>query len=362
MKHFVSLALGALLLGAAAFGMTACNGNEPDDPTIDPDTPVTPVGPDTPGTPAKTYSVYAPDGAPALALVNAIEDGSDAFEYHVVDSSTIQTYVTGAEPVADFCILPLNAASKLLGTGTTYEMLGTVTNGNIFFLSAEDNEDLTKDNLSTLIGKSVGVVQLPNVPGLTLQVVLNMYGIDYQIVENGGEEAADKVNLIAFDPANVTPAGGCDYYLCPEPAASTKIKGTASAQKPFRLAGDLQELYGGEEGYPQAVLVAKKSVLEGGEEDKGAVDTMLSYMEESGTYLETVTPETVLSALDGVRTEGLSASFNANNLTAEVIDHCSVRFTAASECKEQVNAFLEELIAVNGTSAAAVSDDFFYNE
>lgn len=340
MKHPVSLALGAIFLGAAALGLAACKQ--------DADT-------------AKTYSVYAPDGAPALALVNAIEDKAEKFEYHVVDSSTIQTYVTGEEPAADFCILPVNAASKILGTGTVYQMLGTVTNGNLFFLSAEDNEDLIQDNLSTLVGKSVGVVQLPNVPGLTLQAVLNKYDINYQIVENGGEKAEDKVNLIAFDPANVTPAEGCDYYLCPEPAASTKIKGTASAAKPFRMAGDLQELYGGEEGYPQAVLVAKKAVLEGDEGDKSAVETMLSYMEESGTYLETVTPETVLSALDGVRTEGLSASFNANNLTSEVIANCSVRFTTASACKQRVNAFLEELIAVNESAAKAVSDAFYYN-
>ena len=340
MKHPVSLVLGAIFLGAAALGLAACKQDADTD---------------------KTYSVYAPDGAPALALVNAIEDKAEKFEYHVVDSSTIQTYVTGEEPEADFCILPVNAASKILGTGTVYQMLGTVTNGNLFFLSAEDNEDLTQDNLSTLVGKSVGVVQLPNVPGLTLQVVLSKYKIDYQIVENNGEQAQDKVNLIAFDPANVTPAGGCDYYLCPEPAASTKIKGTASAQKPFRMAGDLQALYGGEEGYPQAVLVAKKSVLEGDKTDKDVVKTMLSYMENSNAYLKTVTPETVLSALDGVRTEGLSASFNANNLTSEVIANCSVRFTAASACKERVNAFLEELIAVNESAAKAVSDAFFYN-
>ena len=138
MKHPVSLALGAVFLGAAALGLAACKQDADTD---------------------KTYSVYAPDGAPALALVNAIEDKAEKFEYHVVDSSTIQTYVTGEEPAADFCILPVNLASKVLGTGTTYQMLGTVTNGNLFFLSAEDNEDLTKDNLSTLVGKSVGVVQ-----------------------------------------------------------------------------------------------------------------------------------------------------------------------------------------------------------
>ena len=92
-----------------------------------------------------------------------------------------------------------------------------------------------------------------------------------------------------------------------------------------------------------------------------AVEAMLSYMEESNAYLETVTPETVLSALDDVRTEGMTASFNANNLTKEVIANCSVRFSPSGECKERVNAFLEELIAVNESAAKAVSDDFFYN-
>lgn len=341
MKQVTAKLAGLTLAAVSLFAFAACK----------PETEKPPQGDDT------VYTVVAPDGAPALALVNAIEEGDEMFDFSVVDSSTIQTYVTGENPSADFCILPINAASKLIGTGEVYQMVGTVTNGNLYFLSAEQNDDLTAGNLSTLIGKSVGVVQLPNVPGLTLQVVLNKYDIPYAIVGNDEETSADKVNLIAFDAANVTPAGGCDYYLCPEPAASTKVKGTASAAKPFRIAGDLQALYGDENGYPQAVLVAKRTVLESGTE---AVETLVSYLKESENYLSSVAPETVLTALDGVRTEGLAASFNANNLTNTVIANCSVRFTAASACKDTVNAFLEELIAVNATAASAVSDDFYY--
>ncbi len=342
MKHIAAKLAGLSLAAVSLFALAACK----------PETEEPPQGEDT------VYTVVAPDGAPALALVNAIEGGDEMFDYQVVDSSTIQTYVTGANPSADFCILPVNAASKLLGTGEVYQMVGTVTNGNLYFLSAEDNADLTADSLSTLVGKSMGVVQLTNVPGLTLQVVLNKYNIPYSIVGNDEEKKDDAVNLIAFDAANVTPAGGCDYYLCPEPAASTKVKGTASAAKPFRIAGDLQALYGEEDGYPQAVLVAKRSVLESGTE---AVEALTAYLENSEDYLASVEPETVLNALDGVRTEGLAASFNANNLTSTVIANCSVRFTAASACKDKVNAFLEELIAVNETAAKTVSDDFYYN-
>ena len=56
----------------------------------------------------------------------------------------------------------------------------------------------------------------------------------------------------------------------------------------------------------------------------------------------------------------MTASFNANNLTKEVIANCSVRSRLPASAK-RVNAFLEELIAVNESAAKAVSDDFFYN-
>lgn len=165
------------------------------------------------------------------------------------------------------------------------------------------------------------------------------------------------VKLVAYDAENVTPAGGCDYYLCPEPAATTKIKGTANSAAPFFMAGNLQTLYGGEKGYPQAVLVAKKSVIES---DSAAAQQMISYMLESETYLSTVSPETVLELLADKRTEGLAPSFNANNLTREVIANSSVRFTAASDCKTAVNDFLDQLIAVDESSASKVSDSFYY--
>lgn len=179
------------------------------------------------GTIGGTYTVYAPDGAPALALANAVsETEGETFEYHIVAAATIAAQVTGAAPKADFCVLPVNAAAKLLGKGTAYKMLGVVTNGNMYFIrTSTDQKKLDgKEALSSLVGKKVGVVQLDNVPGLTFQAVLKKAGIAYQTVNSGVEPASDKVNLVAFqDAKTVSPAAGCDYYLCPEPAATTKV-------------------------------------------------------------------------------------------------------------------------------------------
>ncbi len=129
--------------------------------------------------------VFAPDGAPALALAGLMAGAVDTSDvatdiyYEIVDAQTIQTKVTGETPAADICILPVNLAANLLGTGAKYKMLGTVTHGNLFILSAKTNEQITADNISTLKGKTVGVVNLAAVPGLTFKLILKKYGITY---------------------------------------------------------------------------------------------------------------------------------------------------------------------------------------
>ena len=309
---------------------------------------------------AKTYTVYAPDGAPALALANAVDKSDDdCFEYHIVAASTIVAQVTGESPAADFCILPVNAAASKLGTGEVYQMLGTVTNGNMYFLTTV-GEELTADNLDeVLVGKKVGVVQLANVPGLTFRAVLSEKGIDYQVLSGEVESSEEKVNLQPIQDAatGVTPKGECDYYLCPEPVASAKIKGTASSANPFRLAGSLQKLYGEGNGYPQAVLVAKKSIIQS---DLAAVNQLIGYMSDSAQFLAECEATTVVSLLENCYTKGMTPSLNANNLTSTVIANCSVRFTAAQSCKEQVNMFLAKLIDVPGFTSS-VEDGFYYH-
>lgn len=133
----------------------------------------------------QTLSVYAPDGAPALALAGLmagaidVSGAAEAINYNIVNATTIKTYVTGESPAADICILPVNLAANLLGTGEKYSMLGTVTHGNLYILSAKTEEEITADNISSLRGKTVGVINLAEVPGLTLKLILNKYNIEY---------------------------------------------------------------------------------------------------------------------------------------------------------------------------------------
>lgn len=90
----------------------------------------------------------------------------------------MQGFVTGANPRADICVLPLNMAVKLLGGGQNYKLLGTLTHGNLYIVS-KSGVKLTSANMSELRGKTVGVIMLAAVPGLTFKVILNEYGIVY---------------------------------------------------------------------------------------------------------------------------------------------------------------------------------------
>lgn len=131
--------------------------------------------------------VVMPDGAPALSMAKLLVEETHfgcTVQYSVVAPTAIQTYVTGNDPEAEICVLPVNAAANLLGDGSNYRMIATVTHGNIYFLSAKyPDVRLTKENLSGLLGMRVGCIQLENVVGQTLRAVLKDGGIEYKIAE-----------------------------------------------------------------------------------------------------------------------------------------------------------------------------------
>ena len=132
-------------------------------------------------------TVCMPDGAPALAMAKMMADDTetDNVEYKVVATDLIASKVTNKdmEKNADLCVLPVTAASKLLGSGANYKMLGVVTHGNLYLIS-KDGEVLTAENIHSLKGKKIGVLKINEVPGLTLKTVLNKYSLAFEEITN----------------------------------------------------------------------------------------------------------------------------------------------------------------------------------
>ncbi|MBQ8428063.1 MAG: hypothetical protein IJX18_02280 [Clostridia bacterium] len=295
--------------------------------------------------------VYAPDGAPALALSKLLSEdrAEDGIEYTITSSDNIKPFVTGK--TADVCILPVNLASILLGDGSTYQMVGLATHGNLYLLSAE-NKQYTRDNLDELKGKKIGVVNLANVPGLTLRATLS----DLQVAYSLSEQTADSVYLYGATPAEAKPTGNADLYLLPEPKVSEKLN---EFENELFLAGDLQTLYGGESGYPQAAVVAKKEFVQN---NPAAFTKIIEGLSQGESYLSSASINEICDAVAVHREEGLSANFTKETLTREGIARSNVRFEKSSLCHEKVDAFLQKLAQIDGTKAQSVGENFYYFE
>ena len=339
LKRFLCVVLGLMLcLVAVSFG--ACDNEPKASDAVDAD-------------------VYAPDGAPALALAQLMKEEmqfSGSVRYHVVAATTIQTYVTGEDPQAELCVIPVNAAAQLLGSGEKYVMLGTVTHGNIYILSNTEKTPLTADNLDTLIGKVVGSIQLTNVVGLTLRLVLEQNDIAYTIIEDVSQKKDDVVNIINIpDPATmITGTANFDYMVAAEPVVSTKTGAIATLE----VVGDLQELYG-EGGYPQAVLVAKADFAEKNEQ---FIQDFIQAVEENAAWIMADSTEsaTIVDAVASHLPEGSTPTFKTANLTKGVIENCAIRFQSAIDSKEEVKSFLSKLSGVSNVQYN-VADSFFYS-
>ena len=359
-KKWLAVALSSVMtLGMVAFGGCAEDGE----------------GSDNSG--AADVTVYMLDGAPAMAFAKLMAEDTeqDGVTYRVVNPAVIATKVTNSDMSknADLCALPLTAASKLLGTGEKYQMMGVVTNGNLCVLSKDEAFSAAvvageyKD-LSYLVGKTVGVMQINNVPGLTFKSILDEYGLEWQVLGNDGSVAADKVNLKAIaDATAIDPTDeNVTCYVVAEPAASVQVKKNA-----FEKVCSLDLLYNGGEviedctgqtflGYPQAVLVAKKSLVEAKTEWINSFLDDLSASTEA-LYTDWANGETIVSAVTAHQEDpAYKTTLNATVLSRDVIAACAARFTGNSIAMSAVNAYLARVIAVDAASAKAVSEGFFY--
>ncbi|MGN0817712.1 MAG: ABC transporter substrate-binding protein [Candidatus Coproplasma sp.] len=339
MKKFLSTILAALTAVTFAFGLTACAPETNDN---------------------SQFTVYMPDGAPALSMAQLMYENkvieNVALEYNVVVADTINGYVTGETPAADICVLPVNLASKLLGSGAKYKLLGTVTHGNLYVLAANTTETLTTSNLSSLKGKTVGVVNLANVPGLTFKIILRDNGIEFN--ESGVD--SDSVYLKAIGADAIGTLSDVDYYVVPEPAASTKVNNTNLS---LNFVGDLQQLYGGENGYPQAVLVAKNEVTS--YRNGAFIKSFMQAVEGSAQWImkTEVTGEMLYDTIAAHLPTGTTPSIKANQLNNKtILSNCAINFVKAADCKQEIETIIQKFIGIKADSASAVAENFYYVE
>ena len=294
-------------------------------------------------------NVYSPDGAPALSLIKVIKKDFKNVNVNIVSADKIGVYIAGDDKKADICILPVNMASKLIGDGKNYKMIATITHGNFYFLSKNSTE-VNRQNLINLVGKTIGVMQLQNVPGLTLKSVFNDLNIDYEIIQDSSQKKENKVNLMGINKVE-TAREDIDLFLIPSPQADLKELTTD-----LNIVGSLGEIYS-ENGFPQAIIVVKNSLLN---ENLAFVKNFANEIKGVNNFLNEQNKGEILTLLNSKIESGLTPVFNENTLTNKSIERSKIEFVSAKNSNILVQNFIQKLKKIEPNSVNEFNENFFY--
>lgn len=165
--------------------------------------------------------------------------------------------------------------------------------------------------------------------------------------------AKDAVKLSAVEPtavAGLLAADQLDYALTAEPSVTAL---TSKAGSEIKRVFDLSAAFDG--GFPQAVLLVKKSVAA----DTELIDSLLDALTSAAAWVPDHGAEAV-AAITAHLEEGTQTTLTAATLTKAAIEGCHISVQTAADAKESVKSYLSDVRAVDADAAKDVTDDFFY--
>lgn len=305
---------------------------------------------------ANTYTLVAPDGAPALAIANVsgnytIDGQSYNIRKQVVSSTTIGPQALNS----DFAIVPANLAAKMYNEGNDIRLLAVVTNGNLFVMSSIESDT---QSLGDMTGKMVYAIGQKSVPDFIFKSLLEKNNIAYAQGEKAVEGqvtikyCADGSEVIA-QLAVAKQAGELAFGVYAEPAVTT------SMAKGFVEVFNLQDLWAEQtdseiNGYAQAVLIAKAELCE----NKELIAKVLSDFEANQSSVV----ENPAQAVENIQNIYPQTSLK-NTMTSQVVQRCNINTLAMPANKSYYEAMLNTLLQMApDTIKNKLPDDNFYYE
>lgn len=291
-------------------------------------------------------NIYMPDGTPALALANVLDEGFTYGEsktnFHIVQAAEIAARV--AQDACDLAIMPTTAAAQLYTKqGIKIQLASVNVFGNLYITGTREISSLEDLKGKVILTTAATTIQM-------VKYVLDGNSIAY---EESGEAIEGKVALSSMNDASdiipllkkaVTQGTEC-YGVLGEPQV-TKAQSMISELK---ITVDLQAEYKKlttYDGYPQACLVVKEEFAS---TYPDYVQALLKKLEGNATYLNEH-----LSSLPEVFKKHESNLANMT-FTADTITRCNVRLEKASSVKASVKEYVKVLTKLE------LDDNFFWN-
>lgn len=295
------------------------------------------------------YTLVAPDGAPALAVMNLF--GKDFAGAKIDISLTAATNIASSATEHDLAILPSNVAVNLFNGGRDIKMIGVVTFGNIYMISSLNNK---VESLENLKGKLVYSIGQNSVPDFVFRSVLKNNDIDFEV----GESAVEGKVVIKYAqaPAIVqylmqNKANGVEAYgIIAEPAVTNAVN------KGLTQVFDLQELYnndGESYGYAQAVLIASPKAYN----DRDFIKALVKQLANNEKYLL----ENYSEGYNNIKEKYPSTTL-PEAMGETTVSKSNVGFMSAKDAKESFIKLMNDILEINPTIIrnALPTDNFYY--
>jgi len=260
----------------------------------------------------RVYSVLAPNGAPAISLLDLVNDTNYDFDF-VDGADVIQAEFSKGDK--DFIIAPINLGYKLSQKTGNYELKGVVTWGNLYLISL-NNENIENPKIAAF-GEAA-------VPGKIVNLLVEKKILNSDITWFPSvQDAATAFLSGEFDEAIVA-----EPYLTNLEFQNGELKVIASIQ-------DLYKEVTGLSSYPQAAIFVNSKLVD---ENSTAIDEFTSRIKNS---IEDMTnnPEVLDKKLGEVDISMMG--FNNKKIILSSYTNLGLKYVDSNDAKEEITSLLK---------------------
>lgn len=259
-----------------------------------------------------SYTIVTPSGAPALALLDYVDDENMSID--VVDGSDVlQAEFSNGN--ADIIIAPINLGVKLASATSNYKLAAVITWGNLHLVSTLSLEEAANYPVAAFGEQAV--------PGKVL---------GYLSDELGGFEFEW---FGAVNEASSALMSG--QYFSAVLAEPVLTMARAKGSEEYNEIIDIQEVYKQKTGYdtyPQAALFVNVKTLEN-------EDTLNTFLNGIAISINDYNHDKDLLSEKIEHTTMSKIGFANAELIKGAYSRMALNYKAASTCKDEINAFLK---------------------
>lgn len=286
-------------------------------------------------------NIYLPDGTPALAMANLLDEGFDyegtKTNVHIVAASEIAARVS--QESCDIAIMPTTAAAQLFHRGIELQLASVNVFGNLYITGTKETSSLEDLKGKVVLTTAATTIQM-------VKYILDGVNVPY---EESGSPVEGKVALSSTsDASEIIPRLKQAmtkeeelYGVLGEPQV-TKAQGAIAGLK---INFDLQQEYKsltGFDGYPQACLVVKNALSA---KYPKYMETLLNKLTNNEAYLN-ANLEKLPKVFEAYESNLANMSF-----TADTIQRCNLRIVLSRDVMDSVKQYVKELAKIELTDA-----------